>query len=781
MRAKRVQAGVGGRCGGVTRRGTPCQRRVPRGQVYCALHRDTVADAPQKPACAGDVTPGQGAPAASAEGVRVVVMSRKGRDTVACLGATLEQAGFWECLEATRTACGCAKAELRILIKPDLELFDLRAPTGVDPEVVEHLIALLHRRGYAQVVVADGLGSADLWLENREVAVLADLVGYRYVTADGRPYAVVNLSDDLIPAGFPEGSVLYGIALGRAWVEAQFRISVAKNKTHEEYFFALGAQNLLGVLPLRDKEYHYAHRLDPGEVCVEVLRHTPVHFSLIEALVSNHGQAGTRRVTPLATETLIASANVVLADWVAAMKMGLDPYASPVNATVLRTIGLPRRYHLQGDLRPYPGWQNVPLLVADSVRRRNRSVVVHQIVRPWLQAVNPEVFPFKNSVDAQMNQVLGRVLRETDQHPLADWAMVGINYGLAAVQTLLEGYAILYDKDRVRRQQGALGLDVARYARGEYEAMVDYLEPLAQIAAQTPPDRNGLRWRYLDQSVLFEFVRHLPIPFDEFVSRVDIGAAVRLMNDNIGGACVPVVVDAQGRVTHQAERNIYLPQPNWMVLFGGSVIDVGKLEFIRYEADRQQIFWRTVTSANHSATFDDGLVTFARDAAGHTVISIVARQQFTLPLFWQVINMDFLPQVKAGIVSEAYVTFFTRTIANFEAVFEGREVAMGRAWDPEWGEPGGAEGRLPLEQVAEVVMKLVGGLEPLVTHLLEHRTPTNFDKFGLTSFIEAQNKQKDSAFIDAATNPVRTFFVDLFDAVKKDLSMMKRMSEEDIL
>ena len=46
---------------------------------------------------------------------------------------------------------------------------------------------------------------------------------------------------------------------------------------------------------------------------------------------------------------------------------------------------------------------------------------------------------------------------------------------------------------------------------------------------------------------------------------------------------------------------------------GGKVIDVGKLERIRYHKDRQEIFWRSVTSANSSAEFDDGMVIFDRE------------------------------------------------------------------------------------------------------------------------------------------------------------------------
>ena len=45
-----------------------------------------------------------------------------------------------------------------------------------------------------------------------------------------------------------------------------------------------------------------------------------------------------------------------------------------------------------------------------------------------------------------------------------------------------------------------------------------------------------------------------------------------------------------------------------MVLYGGSVIDVAKLEAIHYGDDEHKIVWRTVHSSNDSATHDDGSV-----------------------------------------------------------------------------------------------------------------------------------------------------------------------------
>jgi DNA-binding CsgD family transcriptional regulator len=97
--------------------------------------------------------------------------------------------------------------------------------------------------------------------------VLAEMAGYRYATAGGRDYEVIDLGADLVEAGFPDASILRGTSLSERCLRSHFRISFAKNKTDEEFGSALGLQNLLGILPLRDKGYHYRHRLKPWDVC----------------------------------------------------------------------------------------------------------------------------------------------------------------------------------------------------------------------------------------------------------------------------------------------------------------------------------------------------------------------------------------------------------------------------------------------------------------------------------------------------------------------------------
>jgi uncharacterized protein (DUF362 family) len=598
-------------------------------------------------------------------------------DPRTALDEALSAGEVWASLEAR--AGERDPAELRVFILPDLNLFEADGPTGTQPALVEHLVDLLADHGFTSVAVGSGPDATANILDNRDILVIADLAGYRYVTERDNPYDVVDLSEDLVEAPFPPSSALQGTTLAEPWVEADIRISFAKNKTHAEHCFALSVHNLLGALPLRDRAYHYRARLKPWDTCVDLLRATPVHVAIVDAVVSNHGSMGDRAPRPLRTDTIIAGTDPVLVDFVAAAKMNTDPYASPVNAKALRDVGLPESYSIRGDLTPYEGWENVHPWQAASLRRIDESPGLAKHVLTATVRPDPEVFPFTRDFNEKVN----RLSAPTLGGPWAVWFYAW----LAAVAEGVEAWRTLYAKDALARLEVPLDLDLSAYSRTDYEDVVAYLAPLEHLAVAVPPDENGLRWRYVDGSVLFHYARVLPVDFDRFVESVPVRNAITWMKDYIGGRTVPIHRDSEGRVTHQAERNVYLPQPNWMVLYGGTVIDVAKLEVIRYDVDEHKIVWRTVHSSNDSATHDDGSVRFAR-VPGGTEVTVVARQQFKLPPFWQMLNLDRFPEIKNRFVGAEYFTFFDETIDNFARAYEGEDVRAGRAWEPRHGEEG---------------------------------------------------------------------------------------------
>ena len=582
------------------------------------------------------------------------------------------------------------------VIVPALDAFAAGSPTATDPALVEHLLELLFELGVTEASVGSTRGTASLWLENRDVFMVADLLGYRYETPSGRPYEVIDLSEDLSSNVFGEDGPLARTGLSRAWLEADLRLVFSANRTDDDDGYALCLSTLLSVLPQADKDYHYRHRREPGEVISALLSAAPVHFAFIDAMVSSHGEGAARAPSPLVTDTIIAASDPALADYLGAMKMGLDPFVSRLAAPSLRHARPTPQTRILGALEPYPGWVNVsPALIASTAARR-ASPAGDRSIRPVLQQVDRDIFPFKDPANDWLNKALSGLAAAGGDSALLTLA----NIWLGELGKAAETYGVMIDKDALRRREASINIDPTKLRAADYDGLPAELLGQAALLRGVPADADGVRWRFDDGAVLFDGARRIAQPFEDFAASVEIHRTIQYMNDYIGGQALATRRDKQGRVTRQVERNLYLPQPNYAAIGGGVAIDVTKIETIEYAPRRQRMFWKTVKSENDSAIADDGVVTF--EALGEdTLVTIWGRQHFRLPPIWAAIDQGLDPAMKRTLVSQAYGQFFNRTFANLEAVSEGRDVRIGKPWsDAPEGEP------LPVERLSGFVRKL---------------------------------------------------------------------------
>jgi hypothetical protein len=613
--------------------------------------------------------------------------------------------------EARFRAHACAIAlgkpsAARAVIVPALDARAADSPTAADPRLIEHLIDVLIDIGFADVVVGSTRDSSALWLENRDPFILADLLGYRYETPAGRPYDVVDLAEDLTEPPFPPASPLAGSFLSRKWIEADLRIVFASNRTDEDDGYALCLATLLSVLPLADKNYHYRHRRDRGAVAAALEAVAPVHFAFIDAVRSAHGPGGGSIPRPIATDTILAAPGPALADHYGALLMGLDPFISRTASLALRRPGLLQGVQTSGSLEPYPDWVNVEPMQREAAACRARSVAIDRSVRPLIAEVDRKLFPFVNPAIDRCNELVTPVLAASIEQGDAHLLTL-LNLWLGQIGFASQAWATHFDKDALRRIDAPIDIDPAELSDSDFTGLADEVLPFADLLRGTPADDTGLRWRSHDGAILFDGARRYPIDFDSFVSAVSIHRTIQYMNDYIGGEAQAVAHDARGRVTRQVERNLYLPQPNYTVLFGGTVIDVTKVEAADYGPRRQRMVWRTIGSANGSALADDGMVVF--EALGKdTLVSIFGRQLFRLPPLLDAIDLDLVPQLKGLLVTDAYRRFFRSTFANLEAVVEGRDVRVGRAWSEDGEE-------LPLHRIVDFVRTRVesGDVDPV--------------------------------------------------------------------
>lgn len=478
--------------------------------------------------------------------------------------------------------------------------------------------------------------------------------------------------------------------------------------------------------------------------------------------------------------------------------MGVDPYSSAVNATALRQLGLPRNYRIDGSLHPYPLWRNVHPLIAHSTRLRASPNGLGRLSAAWFQHVDRERFPFRDFYSDRINSFVSPLVSRLDKDRRSFFGVVLLNYVIAWIGWALEAQNTMFAKSHVRRRFAPLRFDCAQLRRNDFSSLASHLSPYVRLLEDFPANKAGMRWRHVDGSVVFSGSHEFPIPFERFVENVDIARAIQYMNDNIGGSSVVLQRDTLGRVVHQAERNLYLPQPNWLILFGGDVIDVEKIELLVYRKREHRIYWRTVGSPNDSAIHDDGSVTFLSSGQGRTTVRIFGRQRFTLPLLFKVLDVNLTPAIRDSIIESAYAQFFSGTMANLRAAYEGQEFRIGRS-----GEASAIFTDLPIGQAsrqlataAAVVMDGVRSRDNVMAlserlfgnggSTLRRGHATEVDASGFRHFRGVPHGDSGSlgdaedkvvAGIAALMRDAPDFMTGLADAIRKDLDRLARGSD----
>ena len=551
---------------------------------------------------------------------------------------------------------------------PAVVLVRLSPPTPVSAAVVHAVVDLLHDRGTREVTVAARVAGGDRDRGHTCVTDLARAAGLLGRTARGRGYAVADLDDDLTPAPVPETAVLHGRPCSALWAGAGSRVVVARAVTDLVDGYAGTLATVLGAAP-------EVPGAEPADVVTELLAHLPVHLVVVDALETAAGADGARLPRPVATDTLVAATDPVLADSALAALLGQDRSASRLVARALERAGPPEGATdgaltaLPGVGGPHPRTRAAAAAVAGSPR-------LERVLRAAVGGPDPgagDTDPVLRTVGAALTPLVEAAQDAAGALPLESvlWLAHELAHGVGA-------WSVGADKDRVDRREVPLGFDPGEHEGAAYDGLPEFFAPFDDLLDGLAENADGMRWRMVDGATVFEVEREVRADFDAWVQRVDVAAGISLMADYLGGRRVTVPGASRAGRVRQAERNLYLPQPNYLAAWGGRPIDVCKIELVERDADRHRLTWRTVHSPNGSATYDDGSLTFARTKGG-TLATVRGRQLFALPPAWSGVDLAAWPEVRTPLLEEAYRRFFTTTFDNLEACFEGREFRIGRA------------------------------------------------------------------------------------------------------
>ncbi len=304
----------------------------------------------------------------------VAIMKDDGRGRFALLDQALEESGFREVLDGKFQASGKAREDFRVCIKTNVSMLLRRSDDGIytDPLLVRHLILRLAERGFTNISVIDAQNLYGGYYLNRGVGMMAAWAGYQgfwedrpaetaeVYLADGRTagFEIRDMTDE--PVEVDLGGRLGKHPMGKTWIEADFRISFAKAKTHLHDFYTLGVKNVYGALPLQDKPVEYHGKVLSERLTAAMTREFPVHFSIIDAYLtadSWYGAAWQAKANE--TLTIAASPSIIAADVACSMMMRYDPFISAFFARAAMVLGV-EPFRIRGEFHHFPGWRKVP-------------------------------------------------------------------------------------------------------------------------------------------------------------------------------------------------------------------------------------------------------------------------------------------------------------------------------------------------------------------------------------------------------------------------------------
>jgi hypothetical protein len=243
-----------------------------------------------------------------------------------------------------------------------------------------------------------------------------------------------------------------------------------------------------------------------------------------------------------------------------------------------------------------------------------------------------------------------------------------------SLKTMVRAAQIVLATHTVTRKLLPMKLDLEKYQSADFRYDTSSAEEVHRRLQNVPLSREGTRWIHKQDGAMFYGVRHLELPYDEFVHRVDVSRVGDCFRDVLGIRTHVLHRNSAGRPLLQVERIAALAQPRYAAFLGKDELDVYKLEWMEYGPDEERNWMRTVCSPNGSTLADDGYMSFSRLPDGATKIEFVANQSFPLPRLLVLLRITRWVWLRTFLTKLAYRRFWRSTVNNMLARYQGREI-----------------------------------------------------------------------------------------------------------
>ena len=234
-------------------------------------------------------------------------------------------------------------ANAKVFIKPNIVVWT-RAVTfpkwGVitTSRVVEDMVVLLNERGITDITIGEGIVSfnpKDMEtpahaFETLGYGVLKKRYGVKTINVHERPFKKVDLGDGVV------------LNFNTDILESDFVVNLPVLKTHAQTIASLGIKNLKGTIDVPSRKL--CHSADPDKdlnfMISRMADPMPPMFTLLDGIYTNE-RGPNIDGRPHRSNILVASADVLSADFVAAGVLGYEPSEVPHLLHAARNQGRP--------------------------------------------------------------------------------------------------------------------------------------------------------------------------------------------------------------------------------------------------------------------------------------------------------------------------------------------------------------------------------------------------------------------------------------------------------
>lgn len=300
------------------------------------------------------------------------------------------------------------KSDFKVVIKANMMVFinpKAYKATVTDKELVEFLVDHIIKLGFSDIAVCEAQNEVGGMLKNHNVEFVARQIGY---APEGR-YKIVDLTNESLSFKYiykdKTGQLkTWKDEVGKTWKEADFRISFAKCKTHEQDWMTLGIKNVYGCFPTTGKTCRYHIRYEVPDVTARSLRNFPVHFSFIDGWLGSDGYQGHKIEHPKPLKMLFGGEDVVAVDMEVFKRAGLDYKKSELQKKAVEQLydGEYPQYTIKGDqktmFKDICEWENLDEKLLQSFDFIEEIYIAAGLLnlRVVAEVVDFNVFPPKN-------------------------------------------------------------------------------------------------------------------------------------------------------------------------------------------------------------------------------------------------------------------------------------------------------------------------------------------------------------------------------------------------